>query len=442
MSPDRLFQKLEELLGRDAVAGPAEAAHLTVGGCSPAFAAVSPSSVEEVCAAVRFCSEHRLKLVPVGGRTMSERCAAPSGYDVALSTRNLDRVTDYQRENLVFAAEAGVTGARTASVLAPEGQMLALDPPLFPDATLGGIVATRASGPSRAGYGAPRDLVLGLKVVDARGEVVWAGGKVMKNAAGYDLCRLYTGSLGTLGVIVETVFRLHPAPEASRAFVGMFDAWEDADRAAALMQAAPLVPRAVEMLNREAARRFRPDGRADHAVYLLAGFDGTDEQLVCQQRTFEAVVEQAGARGTAEVDLSWNGERHRSLCDLEQTPEGGTLLVLSGLPSDIPVFVAHIQEACAAAGVAAPLILAGAVTGTVRSVCPGLAGEARESCAAMIRERVSGVRGASLRVFAREPLPHGTVWATPAPGIEVMQRIREQLDPEGVFPAGRLPGGL
>lgn len=441
MSPDRLFQRLQELLGKEAVAGPAEAAGFVVGGCSPAVGAVSPASVEEVCAAVRFCSEHALKVIPLGGATMAERCSAPCGYDVALSTRRLDRVTDYQRENLVFAAQSGVTGAQTVALLTPGGQMLALDPPSFPEATLGGMVAARASGPSRAGYGAPRDLVLGLKVVDARGELVSAGGKVMKNAAGYDLCRLYTGSLGTLGVIVETVFRLHPAPEASRAFVGMFGSWEDADRAVARMQTAPLVPRAVELLNREAARMYCPDGHAEHAVYLLAAFDGTEEQLACQQRTFESILQETGARGSAELDFAWNGERHRSLCDLERTPEGGTLLILSGLPSDIPVLVSHVEEVCAEAG-CRPVILAGAVTGTVRAVCPGVAAGIRERAAAALRGRVSGVRGVSLRVFAREPLPHEMVWATPAPGIDVMRRIKDQLDPDRVFPAGRFPGGL
>lgn len=441
MSPDRLFQRLEDLLGKEAVAGPVEAAGLAVGGCSPAVGAVFPASIEEVCAAVRFCSENSLKVVPLGGGTMTERCSAPSGYDIALCTRRLDRVTDYQRENLVYAAEAGVTGARTVELLSPNGQMLALDPPGFLEATLGGIVSARASGPSRAGYGAPRDLVLGLKVVDARGELISAGGKVMKNAAGYDLCRLYTGSLGTLGVIVETVFRLHPAPEASRAFVGMFDSWEDADRAAARMQSAPLAPRAVELLNREAARIYCPDGRADHAVYLLAAFDGTEEQLACQQQTVEGILEEAGSRGFAEMEFGWNGERHHSLCNLERTPRDGTLLILSGLPSDIPVLVSHLEEACALSG-CCPLILAGAVTGTVRAVCPGLAGEARQQTARMILAKVAGVRGVSLRVFAHEPLPNEAVWATPAPGVEVMRRIKDQLDPQRVFPAGRFPGGI
>ncbi len=441
MSPDRLFQRLEDLLGKEAVAGPVEAAGLAVGGCSPAVGAVFPASIEEVCAVVRFCSENSLKVVPLGSGTMMERCSAPSGYDIALCTRRLDRVTDYQRENLVYAAEAGVTGAHTVELLSPNGQMLALDPPGFLEATLGGIVASRASGPSRAGYGAPRDLVLGVKVVDARGELISAGGKVMKNAAGYDLCRLYTGSLGTLGVIVETVFRLHPAPEASRAFVGMFDSWEDADGAAARMQSAPLAPRAVELLNREAARLYCPDGRADHAVYLLAAFDGTEELLACQQQTFEGILEETGSRGFAEMEFGWNGERHQSLCNLERTPRDGTLLVLSGLPSDIPVLVSHLEEACALSG-CRPLILAGAVTGTVRAVCPGLAGEAREQAAKMILAKVAGVRGVSLRVFAHEPLPNEAVWATSAPGVEVMRRIKDQLDPQRVFPAGRFPGGI
>ncbi len=181
-----------------------------------------PSSIEEVQEVVRVCAAERLSVIPLGSGTMAFRSSAPESFDVAQRTPRHNAVVEHQKENLVAAVQPGVTGAQMVDLLAPHRQMLALDPVRFQDATLGGVVSARAAGPSRLAYGAPRDLVLGLKVVDAAGRVISSGGRVMKNAAGYDLCKLYTGSLGTVGIIVEAAFRLHPLPAESVALVGSF----------------------------------------------------------------------------------------------------------------------------------------------------------------------------------------------------------------------------
>ena len=139
----------------------------------------------------------------------------PARYDLALSTERLDRITDYQPADLTVTAQAGVTLAQLQETLAAHGQFLPLDVALPDRQTVGGIVAARADSLRRLAYGSVRDSLLGVSVINSRGELVKGGGKVVKNVAGYDLPKLYCGSLGTLGLIVEATFKVAPLPAAS-----------------------------------------------------------------------------------------------------------------------------------------------------------------------------------------------------------------------------------
>src|SRR5262249_8362846 len=139
----------------------------------------------------------------------------PSRLDAVVVTRRLNRILDYQPDDMTVTVEAGVTVAELQRTLAERSQFLPLDPPLAARATLGGTVAANVSGPWRAGYGTAPDWLIGLRIAAADGQVVKGGGRVVKNVAGYDLCKLYTGSLGTLGVLYELTFKVMPRPEAS-----------------------------------------------------------------------------------------------------------------------------------------------------------------------------------------------------------------------------------
>lgn len=133
--------------------------------------------------------------------------------DVVIDTRELNQVTEHAAGDLVARVQAGATMGHVAEVLGQAGQRLALDVP--PQVTVGGMIATGLAGPLRFRYGSPRDLMLGITVVRPDGVVARSGGKVVKNVAGYDLGKLFTGSHGTLGLITEATFRLHPVPPAA-----------------------------------------------------------------------------------------------------------------------------------------------------------------------------------------------------------------------------------
>jgi glycolate oxidase FAD binding subunit len=170
----------------------------------------APSTVEE-CSAVLGGSSERIAFV--GGGTELDLGPQPV-VDAVVRTERLTRIPDYAPADMVITAEAGVTLARLQAAAREHGQMLALDPPLPERATIGGLVATGAYGPRRARYGAIRDLIIGVTMVRADGVVARGGGKVVKNVAGFDLPKVACGSLGTLGMIANATFRLHPLPEA------------------------------------------------------------------------------------------------------------------------------------------------------------------------------------------------------------------------------------
>ena len=186
-------------------------------GQTPAHAA-RPASADEAREIVRESAG--LGIVPWGGGTRQELGYAPERYDVALSTERLDQITDYQPADLTVTAQAGVPVARLQEALAEQGQFLALDVARPDRQTVGGIVAARADSLRRLAYGSVRDSLLGVSVINGRGELVKGGGKVVKNVAGYDLPKLYCGSLGTLGLIVEATFKVAPLPETT-ATVGL-----------------------------------------------------------------------------------------------------------------------------------------------------------------------------------------------------------------------------
>ncbi|MFI6325805.1 FAD-binding oxidoreductase [Nonomuraea sp. NPDC050556] len=195
-------------------AGPGDA----VEGVQPRWVAL-PESVEEIAAVLRSCAERDLAVVPVGGGTKLHWGSPPERCDVLLDLCCLNEIVEHAAGDLVVRTQPGVTMEALAEVLAGKGQELALDVPLE-GATVGGTLATATAGPRSLRYGTARDLLIGITVVLADGTIARSGGKVVKNVAGYDLGKLFTGSYGTLGVIAEATFRLHPLPADRRWVVG------------------------------------------------------------------------------------------------------------------------------------------------------------------------------------------------------------------------------
>ncbi|MGH2394810.1 MAG: FAD-binding oxidoreductase, partial [Candidatus Limnocylindria bacterium] len=174
---------------------------------------VRPASAEQVAAVLAVAAEVGLAVAPRGSGAMQELGGSPERLDLVLDTRGLARVLEYKPDDLTVSVEAGLAAGALAARLAPHRQQLPVDPPGWAGRTLGGLVATNAHGPLRARFGTLRDLLLGVRFVQADGVVTWGGARVVKSVSGYDVPKLMVGALGTLGVLVELTLRLHPMPD-------------------------------------------------------------------------------------------------------------------------------------------------------------------------------------------------------------------------------------
>ncbi len=177
-----------------------------------------PESVAELCRAVGESVREGLAIYPQGGGTALDYGGMPGRPGVAIDTRSLGQVIDYPHADMTVTVQAGITAVALNAVLAEHNQRLLIEIPQADRATLGGVYATNTYGPRRFGLGRPRDQIIGVSFVTSEGIEVKGGGRVVKNVAGYDLPKLLTGSMGTLGILTQMTLKVRPRPEAS-AFV-------------------------------------------------------------------------------------------------------------------------------------------------------------------------------------------------------------------------------
>src|SRR5439155_5793876 len=220
---------------------------LDIDGVTP-HSRVAPTSADELAAALKGANEAGRAVAPVGGGTQLDLGMPPTRLDLVIETTGLNRVVEYEPADLTVTVEAGMRLAELQRILGEQGQFLALDPPAEEAATIGGLIATNASGPLRFSYGTARDLVIGTRVANPEGTLTHSGGRVVKNVAGYDLNKLYIGSLGTLAIVIELSFKLAPIPPASATVVGQFSDTASTSSVVGAVVRSPLSPLAIELM--------------------------------------------------------------------------------------------------------------------------------------------------------------------------------------------------
>jgi glycolate oxidase FAD binding subunit len=384
---------------------------------------LEPATLDEAAEAMRALAADRLAVAFVGGGTDLELGAPPRRLDAVLRTRRLARVREHAPADQIVAVEAGMTIGAVQRALAPHRQRLALDPPEPERATVGGVLAASAFGPRRTRYGTVRDLVIGVTLVRADGVVARGGGKVVKNVAGFDLPRLLCGSLGTLGLVAEVVFRLHPLPEASAtaAFGGL--AGVDVQEALPVLRELGLEPTALAAL---------PEGGRFQLAIRFEGFaPGVDEQL---GRVLARAGGGARLEGAEEAAL-W--ARHDAL-----RAAGAVRVKASFAPAALVQALDALAPLRAALGGEGPIVHPALGLAL-------LAGEASEPAAVAAgiehaRPRLRKLGNGALVVAAAPPAVRALVdpWGPPPPGFEVMRRLKHELDPEARLAPGRFVGGI
>jgi glycolate oxidase FAD binding subunit len=254
------------------VSEPTACAALAVGGRVPQYI-VAPPTAESVAAVLKFAADHDLAVIPRGNGTKLALGSPPRRYDLALSLKALNHVWHYEPADLTISVEAGMRLGDLQDFLGREGLWLPLNPLGGASASIGGILATNSAGPLRLRFGSARDMVLGIKVATTEGKLIKSGGRVVKNVAGYDLCKLLVGSYGTLGVIVEASFKLFPRPASRATWVlepGTLGLARDLRRR---ILNSPLEPLCLVLLNTAASGVLRNGPRSveSHVIPAKAG---------------------------------------------------------------------------------------------------------------------------------------------------------------------------
>jgi glycolate oxidase FAD binding subunit len=370
----------------------------------------TPSSGEELAGLLREAGDAGTPVRLTGGGTKLGWALAGDAPELELSTARLDRILEHNAGDLTAVLEAGVPLGRAQAAFAEAGQMLALDPP-EEGATLGGIVAAGDSGPLRARYGGVRDLVVGMRVALSDGTVAKTGGKVIKNVAGYDLAKLFAGSFGTLGAILELSVRLHPLPPATATAAG-----GSRDPAALARAARELAHAPLEQLGLDV--RW---GGGDGAV--LARFGGTAARE--QAEAAAHVLANAGVdvQVVEDDDAIWRTQREG------QRSAERTVVRVSALQTDLPALFAAVDRLGARLVGRAALGLSWL---RLEDRGPREAAAAvedlRRDFTAVVLDAPAAVRE---RIDARGPLDPGAA--------ALMRRVRERFDPAGVCNPGAAP---
>ena len=386
-----------------------------------------PDSVAELAELVRGLAADRRAIYPTGGGTAMNYGGPPARPGVLIETARLDRVVDYPAADMTITVEAGVTLAGLQSTLAAQGQRLQVDAPRPDRATLGGIFATNSTGPRRLGHGRPRDQILGVRFVDAAGRLVKGGGRVVKNVAGYDLPKLLTGSLGTLGIVAELTLKVRPLPEATGFAIADFKTSDSLAKALEVLNTSKTRPVALELWNARSAGRFRgtfPEGSSNWR--LLIGYEARrsaiDWQIDALRGELEVPIETARDDSASAI---WRG--------LEDPPDldpEAVALVASVRPSALTSFADRLDRAGWA-------IQAHAASGVIHADRSG----PEDSMVEEISEFRGDVEadGGSL-VLAKLPSslrPRLSVWGRQCPDWSLMARLKAALDPDNLLNPGR-----
>ncbi len=404
---------------------------------------VRPESVGDLSAIVRQAALDRDALYPVGGGTMLHLGQPPSAKGKAVAMQSLARVIDFPARDMTVTVEAGITLKRLRDILEPENLHLPIDVPRADLATLGGAVAANTCGSRRLGYGTLRDYVIGISAINDAGQEFKAGGRVVKNVAGYDMCKLLIGSLGTLGIITGLTLKLRPRPEEA-ALVSL--ACEDQVLEAVLAQihASRTRPTCIELCNRAAAREIfsqanmtAPEG----AWVLVVGFDGNTEAVKWQvQQLVRESGPGSGQHTVAglEAQLGFTAmPLWQALAEWGLWPKADVTFKASVLPS-------ALARCCRAlAGLEIPCLLrAHAGNGIIEGhYAAGLTEENAVTLLARWRDSA----GAGHVLVPRCPAAWKTklaVWGTAPTHAWLMREVKNKFDPRRIFNPGRFVDGI
>jgi glycolate oxidase FAD binding subunit len=433
VSSPALADALVEIVGREHLLSDGAAERYAVDAVAPQWAA-RPADVEQVSRLLRLANAEGLAVAPRGSGSSLALGNAPRRLDLVVDTSRLAGVLDYVPEDMVASVQAGLPLNALAPRLQERAQMLALDPIGGVSRSIGGALASGASGPLRFRYGTGRDLLLGVRLVQADGTITWGGAKVVKSVTGYDVPKLMVGSLGTLGIMVEATLRLHPRPPAHGSWLVSHRSGEHAAGFVAAIIDSPLEPDRLAVVNGEAGRRC---GLGDHRLAVLVSIGSVREAVESQGVALARLAQAERSDIHAVSAATWSR--------LADALAGDLVVKLSGEPRRLGVWLAELERLSARAGLRASAV-GQAGNGVLEAALHG-----EGSRAALAAELVAPLRealraeGGSLVIEKAPPeLKAGLdAWGPVSPeSFAIMKRLKQEFDPNAILNPGRFVGGL
>lgn len=392
----------------------------------PLSETLTPESESQVCEILRSASNSQTPVYPIGGGTSLGVGLLAQRHGLGLQVGDLNKVVDYPARDMTITVGAGITIRQLTELLSSESQQLPIDAPQSDIATLGGLIATNHSGPRRFGHGTMRDHVIGIRAVDGRGNAFAAGGRVVKNVAGYDFCKLLTGSFGTLGVITEVTLKLKPVPKAVAMVHCRPANLEQAEELLAGLVNSATTPNLIELLGGSAWSDLTG---IDAGISLLVGFEGTQVEV-------DWMVGQIQTEWSA-ADVASNALTDREECDalldrLVEFPSNDAaamVVKLTGVPSGTTRCFDALRGADPGVSIQAHAgngVLIGRFseypggTTNLKSIAASVYGSATI---------LSNPGGAEMT--------HHNVWGVADVPFDVMKQVKDTFDPDNVLNPGR-----
>ncbi|HLZ51363.1 MAG TPA: FAD-binding oxidoreductase [Candidatus Acidoferrum sp.] len=415
--PD-LEHEFRAILAPDSIRSATEAD--AVSGIQPRLV-LEPNDQQQLAAVLRLANEANLTIVPRGGGSKLSWGNPPSRADMILSTTRLNKVVEHVWADLTVSVEAGCTFQNLQSALAQHSQRLALDP-LWPDtATIGGVLSTNDSGSLRMRFGPLRDLIIGVTVALPDGTLASSGGKVVKNVAGYDLPKLVTGALGTLGVITRAVFRVHPLQRNTRTLSVSFAELEKMQRFLLAVQDSQLAHSALQA---RIAKEVEP------VLDIL--FEGTEAGIDAQEAQLRAIARPVNV--FENPSTVWAASQ-----DLWNSRDSAALAKFSTLPAAIARTMEAVRRTATSCEARWKLAIQATGIGMLRLEAQP---ENLHACLSELRHDLESAGGSFVIHHRPASMPPLDAWGQPGDALPLMRAVKKQLDPRNTLNPGRFVGGI
>jgi glycolate oxidase FAD binding subunit len=395
-----------------------------------------PSDVLEACEIIKQAAANLEAIVPYGSGSKMNIGYAPSRKGVVLGTKNLNKVIDYPARDMTVTVQAGILVKELNAMLGKENQRLPIDDPYPADSSLGGLLATNTSGPRRFGWGTLRDYVIGISILNDEGKETKAGGRVVKNVAGYDFCKLHTGALGTLGVISQVTLKVRPNPESSALLLLRLNR-DSVESVLDRVHNTKTRPVAVELLNKNALQHPLLKGLAVTSDYgIFVGFEHSSEAVKWQTETLANELADVPNSKLEVINAPSDSALWQALGEFQVARISGCPLTFkANIPSS------KVASWCALAIDTIPgvSLQAHAGSGIVFGHFPeGISQQMAFNSVDILLQKAVRYQGNLVLPYC---LPEWKVsfpvWGQVRPDVKVMRKVKEALDPKALFNPGR-----